>query len=215
LITILYFTGNYEDEYFARIIRQNILRLKRDLPIVSVSQKPLDFGKNICVGVHDPCYLNVDRQVQIGLEAIKTEYILTANDDFLYPPEYFSFKPRKSGKCYRYDNVWVHYRGKPFYFKGYSDGAQLIDRELWLDNKNKILRGRKVWSEIDEVLPKDLHIRYHIKTDKKYTWHGRPAIDFKTGHSINPMTEIIKDVKSNYLPYWGSTEDLEKEMFRC
>ena len=61
-VTILYLTANLEQPYFAENIRQNILKHKGDIPIVSVSQEPLDFGKNICVGVHEPCYFSCIRQ---------------------------------------------------------------------------------------------------------------------------------------------------------
>jgi len=48
--TIIYYTANREDERFEQVIRENILRVSEGLPIISVSQKPIDFGQNICVG---------------------------------------------------------------------------------------------------------------------------------------------------------------------
>ena len=92
-VTILYYTANVEDELFERKIRKNILKNKGDLPIISVSQKPIDFGDNICVGEHEPCYLNLFRQIQIGLEKVRTTFIITTEADFLYPPDYFTFVP--------------------------------------------------------------------------------------------------------------------------
>jgi hypothetical protein len=46
MVTILYYTSNREDESFEKKIQENILK-QTDLPIISVSQKPINFGKNI------------------------------------------------------------------------------------------------------------------------------------------------------------------------
>ena len=217
--TILYYTGNLEEESFAEKIRQNILKHKGNLPIVSVSHKPIDFGKNICVGVQTPCYLNIDRQIQIGLNEIKTSYVLVANDDFLYPPDYFNFKPPEPGHCYRYFGVWVCYYQrmddpKPyFHFKGFVDGAQMVDRKLYLkqidSTLNKFL-SKKKWASKNDYIDH----RFSIKTDHDYTWTGQPVIDIKTKCSINRGTSLQKKVwPKKKLPYWGSCIDLRKRMF--
>ena len=212
--TILYLTGNLEEESFAEKIRQNILKLKGDIPIVSVSHKPIDFGKNICVGIQEPCYYSILRQTQIGLNEIKTTYVLYTEDDFLYPPEYFTFNPPEAGHCYRYDNVWVcYYMGTPnkkpkFHFKGYVGGAQMIDRKLWLDHLDIVLADKDEWMSGQ---PGRRHI---IHTDVRYTWTGNPVIDFKTRHNINRGTSIPRGIyPRRELPYWGSCVELRKKMF--
>lgn len=213
-VTILYLTANLEEESFAEKIRQNILKLKGDIPIISVSHKPIDFGKNICVGVREPCYWSVIRQAQIGLTEIKTTYVLSADDDFLYSPEYFTFSPPEVGHCYRYYNVWVcYYMGrenkKPkFHFKGYVGGAQMIDRNLWLNRLNAALKGKEKWMSGNPGR------RSIINTDIRYTWTGSPIIDFKTMHNINRGTSIPRGIyPRRKLPYWGSCKDLRKRMF--
>ena len=60
--TIIYYTANREKESFENKVRENILKVKGDLPVISVSQKPIDFGKNICVGDIGQNYLNAFRQ---------------------------------------------------------------------------------------------------------------------------------------------------------
>lgn len=102
--TILYYTGNRKHPEFEARVRDTLVKNNPGLPIVSVSQKPLNLGKNICVGDVGASYLNVYRQMFIGAQAVDTEYIVFAEDDFLYPPEYFAFEPQ-GGDFYRYDNV--------------------------------------------------------------------------------------------------------------
>ena len=48
-VAIIYYTSSREDPKFEKMVQDNILSVT-DLPIISVSQKPIDFGKNICVG---------------------------------------------------------------------------------------------------------------------------------------------------------------------
>ncbi len=47
---IIYYTDNSLDEEFAKLFRQRLVNAAPGIPIVSVSQKPIDFGHNICVG---------------------------------------------------------------------------------------------------------------------------------------------------------------------
>ena len=69
-VTILYYTSNREGEEFEGRIRQNILNVKGDLPIISISHKPIDFGENICVGDVGVSGFNMFRQIQIGLKRV-------------------------------------------------------------------------------------------------------------------------------------------------
>ncbi|KKT37762.1 MAG: hypothetical protein UW26_C0025G0001, partial [Candidatus Collierbacteria bacterium GW2011_GWF1_44_12] len=62
-VTVLYYTSNREDEKFETRIRKNLLKNCGDLPIVSVSQKPIDLGRNICVGVHENSYTSEFMQI--------------------------------------------------------------------------------------------------------------------------------------------------------
>ena len=66
--TIIYYTSNTENENFENKIRENILKVKGDLPLISVSQKPIDFGHNICVGELGKSYENAFYQAKIGCE---------------------------------------------------------------------------------------------------------------------------------------------------
>ncbi len=73
-LTVLYYSASTENEKFEEAVRQNILVQKGDLPLISVTQKPLpNFGQNICVGPQYNCYGNEFRQIQLGLKEVKTE----------------------------------------------------------------------------------------------------------------------------------------------
>src|SRR3990167_9323101 len=107
LFTIVYYTSNREDEAFEKKIRDNLLKVCGDIPIISVSHKPIDLGINICVGVQETCNYNLFRQIQTGCKLATTPFIISAEADCLYPPDYFQFIPPEPNKCYKCTNVYV------------------------------------------------------------------------------------------------------------
>ena len=196
--TIIYYTANKET--FEDKIVENLLKHSGGLPIVSVSKKPMNLGTNICVGETPHSYTSEFMQIRLGLEAITTPYVLTAESDFLYPPEYFQYVPMELGKCYRYYGVWV--ATDKFYMKGCSDGAQLIDRLLWLDLINTALPSRDDWNQ-------PMLARCQPGTDYNLTWTGNPAITFKTSKNINRATQVKSDIIPVLdLPFWGNINNL-------
>lgn len=74
LLTVLYYTSNHKQPEFERKIIENLKETCGDLPIVSVSQKPLNLGGKICVGNVGLSYLNEWRQILIGTREVKTPY---------------------------------------------------------------------------------------------------------------------------------------------
>lgn len=220
MITVLYYTANKETPSFENKIKDNILKHIGSLPLVSVSQEPIDFGKNLCIGKHAASYFNQFKQIRAGLDFIDTEYVLVAEADVLYPPEYFTFIPDRPASYYRYDNVWIHHNlgngGKAsaipaFHFKRYSEGAQLINRNFWAEVIDKYFRV--VESGWDEDGTKRLRWA-KFKTDPNFTWTGNPVISFKTDGGLTKFTPVDNSVRAKRsLPYWGSASKLREEMF--
>lgn len=218
-LTVLYYSSCTEDERLEWHARNNVLRNKGNLPLVSVTQKPAkDFGENICVGEHFNCYGNEFRQIQIGLRAVKTKYVITAEADVLYPPEYFQFEP-KNRNFYRYANVWLHFvrpgvtKPPVAFFKQYSDGAQIVKTKYWLMLLDKAMGKETEWYT-KENAPRKL---YKLETDPKNTWTSNiPVLSFKTLNNIGRYTTYsTKEVKpQTELPYWGNLGKLMKKVFR-
>lgn len=209
--TVLYYSADTENEKLAEFVRQNILKNKGNLPLVSVTQKPhLKFGENICVGVHDNCYANEFRQIQIGLKKVKTEYVIVAESDSLYPPDYFKLKPLESSHLYRYDNVWVAFNENPnYYFKNFSDSSQLLKTEEWLTELNKLFIDQEKWFSKNDIVK----LPPFKRTQSKYIWTGLPVITFKTGDGVLPITNYKRDVSPQpSLPHWGSLKILREKI---
>ena len=197
--TIIYYTSNRENEAFEQKIRD---RLPLDFPIISVSQKPIKLGKNICVGDIGACYENVYKQMLIGCEAAKTPFVNFCEADTLYPPDYFAYQPKELNKRYWFEPVYILYPLSPslqnsFYFKGRSDCAHMAGREY-------------VISLLKEAGPTGM--KYKGKHRPTKVELENPIINIKTGDGMRPKTQTANFPVLS-LPYWGKAKDIREELF--
>lgn len=105
--TIVYITDNALDERIDKMCRQNILEATKGFRLISISQKPIDFGENICVGQLKRSSLSLNLQMMEGLKRAETEYIAIAEADCLYTPEHFNFIPLDKSTFWYNDNCWL------------------------------------------------------------------------------------------------------------
>jgi hypothetical protein len=93
-LTILYYTANHTPEHFAQNVRDDLLRVVDDrCDIISISQKPIDFGMNICVGELERCAYHVYHQILCGAYLTMTPFVACCEDDTLYTWEHFTVRP--------------------------------------------------------------------------------------------------------------------------
>lgn len=104
MITVLYYSSNKVAEDIQRVVLNNIRGMKN--PVVSVTQKPVDLGKNICIGEVGSSWLNLYKQLKIAAEAAETEYVAMAEDDCLYTQEHYDWIPPRNDTFYYNENVW-------------------------------------------------------------------------------------------------------------
>ena len=217
--TILYYTANAEDPAFEKKITDALIAVvgghrRNEIPIISVSQKPIDLGTNICVGEHGACYANEYRQILIGAQAATTTWLISAEADCLYPPAYFMFDP-PGGNLWRYDNVWILWRnlsyGSAFKKKRNSEGAQIVRREFLIERLLEATAGLPEWHD-----PKE---DWRVPVYRQHEWQffgnqEQPVISVKTGRGVRPTTQVQGGSEpAAELPWWGSAEVLRKELF--
>lgn len=89
-LTVVYYTSNQLPDATATAIRTVLRTSCVGLPIISVSQKPLAFGRNIHVGEIGASTRNLYYQVLVGAKAANTDYVALCEDDCLYPPSHFT-----------------------------------------------------------------------------------------------------------------------------
>lgn len=215
MITIIYYTSNREHPDFEDQIRGNIERVANGIPIISVSQKPIDFGKNICVGDVGLSDHNIYRQLLIGCEAATTKLIATAEADCLYPPGAFNLDPPKIDWCWRNSNLWVYYKGKDqFREKRWSLCSQVSGRLYLMDAIKKRLEGWPEW--IPEPSYEGMDIKYKDIFHGNRNWSSMrthfPVVNIKTGDGMRSVTNGTGQKKSD-LPHWGKADDVRRRFW--
>lgn len=216
LLTVIYYTSNREDEAFEKNIKTKLLKVIGDLPLVSVSQKPIKFGKNICVGDVGVSNQNVFRQFQIGCMNATTPFVVVAESDCLYPKKYFEFIPKDINMCCKYDNVWLLYKNSDagFVRKASSECAAVWGRENAIRHIEKRLKGRGMWQATLE------HGSSVPKLFARQSWvyfHGEiPVINIKTTEGMHRTHVVNKGQDprgTKELPHWGTAKKLRKKLF--
>lgn len=144
--TILYTTDNSLDEEIANTCRKWLVKTAGDIPIVSVSQKPIDLGENICLGEMGRSWLSLHKQLLAGLQAVKTKYVAIAEHDCLYSTEHLTWTPPTDDTFYYNDNMWLlqwkgnhpEFEGMYSFWPGRYALSQLVsNRDLHLKSVEK------------------------------------------------------------------------------
>jgi len=142
------------------------------------------------------------RQILKGLEAAKTEWAIVAKDDYVYPPEYFSFTPPTKDRVYSYSNVWV--LGDKYWKKGPSEYAQMANRKFWIAQIKKALEGKEGWEETS--FPP-------VFTDRGSWTSDNPVLNFKSTSGLRRFPSVLRNVfPKKSLPYWGTASELKARM---
>lgn len=207
--SIIYVSSSHEDPAFEKKIQADLLSKCGDIPIVSVTQKPTDFGRNICVGDVGMSGYNACRQYQIACENATTDFVVTAESDCLYSPDYFSFSPPRSDICYRNTNIYVQKYGQDFVCKKeMSLFSQVISREFFLKRLQELFRGLPSWSTEYKNFPKEIHRNLFNSFEYFETQYG--CISFKTGKGMRKHSHS-DEIPAYELPYWGNIADLRRK----
>ena len=212
-MTVIFYTSNRETDTFAGEVRKELLKSCGDLPIISVTQKPMILGKNICVGDVGTSNLNTKRQIWLGLQEATTENVCMAEADFLYPEEYFKFVPPEKDTIYYLDNIFVIWCNRNRYHrKRNSDGALVANRLHLLGLLSKHLEHAPMWFDGREepIYEGKLKSNTVLYSGKRFPFSTEiPAVTFKTGHGVSWACPHAK-ASINYLPHWGSAKELNR-----
>jgi len=203
-VTIIYCSSNKEDSAFEQRVRDNILKVT-NLPIISVTQKPIDFGKNICVGDDvGVSGFNFFRQTLIACEEAKTKFVISAEADCLYPPDYFQFIPPRDDIPYRDTNLYVMPDKRAFFFykKEGATHAQIVGREFYIKRLKELFEGAPQWSAEEKNFPKERHRKEDVFSQFEY-WHSEnPVVQIKTHRGMRYYTHSDR-TPIQAIPYWG------------
>ena len=177
--TIIFCTENKCPEPIFSSAIHDLSKKSEDLglPIISVSHKPIDLGKNICIGEHRRSWVMLYRQLLIGCKKAKTKYIGIAEHDCFYCEEHLQYIPQSDEKFFYNENVWLVSYDKErhpdklgmysrFWTTRYALSQMICNRELYIDALEKRLAlikiNKRSVKEIDHMTEPG-----HSKVSKK------------------------------------------------
>jgi len=216
-LTVIYYTCNKIEEPFGTNIRNHLLSiLPEEVQLISVSQKPMNFGKNIYMSGLEPSIYNVYRQILTGAKETTTKYISCVEDDALYVREHFEHRPEDDSFDYN-SNRW--HINESFYFWRPRAGMHTCISPTALMISTLEKRFAKYPAALDNM-------RGFCEPGRREYMIGLPKIKFTMFSTTNPVlvfnhrlslggkrkvTETDRLEVS--LPCWGSADSLWKRMW--
>lgn len=221
-ITIIYYTSNYIDDYFAHNVRNQLLIAASEIPIISVSQKPLKFGKNICVGDIGRNVFNIYKQILIGTIEAKTKYVAMAEDDVLYCPQHFrEYRPQDDVFGYNINKWGIYTWVKPpvFNFKDnrHCMTSLIAPRNLLIEALEERFKKYSTPESLPDRFAEPGRYEDHLGVTirKKEQWRSSiPNIIFSHEKALAfgylGTRKKMGDKRVDELPYWGNAKNIRE-----
>lgn len=218
-ITAIYITANVLPEDFSTTAKSILLEAIGNLPLISVSQKAMKFGYNINVGDEFRSHVNIYRQALIGADAAKTKYIAICEDDVLYHPTHFKYRPKSKPFAYNLGYWGVYtWQDPPIYnYKGRRNlGFLICDRIAFIEameerftkypDESKI--NRDIWAEPSKY-ERQLGVTVREAEDF-YT--NPPNIKFSHENELSfralGKRKRSGELRAERISYWGNASEI-------
>jgi len=211
-LTIIYYTANRIAEPFGERVRQHLRETAAGIPIISVTQKPVDLGRNICLGDIGFSTYNVYWQILVGATAALTPYVACAEDDTLYTREHFEERPPADEFGYNRSRWWVEPQGVFRWRNRTAMHACIAQRRLMVQTLETRFAAypRQLWSK-RELRSWGEPGRYEGNLNLPEVKRGffetpaAPVVTFDHKGSLYGLRRWNKDdILENDLPYWGN-----------
>jgi hypothetical protein len=221
--TVIYLTASLIPESFAAYQRKVLMEAIGDVPLISVSRIPLDFGINI-IDDGEKCTSNIYKQMLRAAKIATTKYVIVAEDDTLYCKNHFTFfRPKDDAFGYNRNRASLFTWGEPIYHwrNRLSNCSLIAPRDLLIEALEE--RFKKYPNGIPEKIVGEL---------------GRGMVDRNLGVTVRNCEEAYSDtsiiqinhenasellqrnhrksygqIKAYDIPFWGKAKDLIKNYF--
>ena len=206
---VVYISSNREPPKFENAVIRDMLSKKGDLPVFSVTQKPMDLGTNKCVGDVGTSGFNFCRQLQMVTKLADVDYVISCEADCLYPPDYYTFVPPRLDTVYRNDhNFVIGYKKDYFSAKKSQTAFQVAGRDFLLSRLNFLLKDQPQWNTEMKNFPKEIGKPFLEGWDTFHTEYA--CLTIKTGDAMRRHT-AAGSTKVYEIPYWGSAKGVKEK----
>jgi hypothetical protein len=193
---ILYYTDNIlKKEIFDECIKYI---KESNLPITSVSLKPIDLGNNIVLPL-ERGKLTMHKQILAGLESMTEDVIFFCEHDVLYHKSHFDFIPLKKDVFYYNQNNWrIRKDGLAVYFEHDSLSQMCAYRELLIPEYTERVKRIESQGYSGGYEPGTRSIKKGGFSDSKSTrWMSEfPNLDIRHDTNLTPSrwsTDLFRD----------------------
>ena len=210
---IVYYSDHHVDEDLMRACQKNLLKVTgRQIPIISVSQQPLSFGQNVCVGEKPRCNRSIYEQIMAGLEAApEGAVIYLCEHDVAYAPAHFAHIPAIKERIEYNQNRYYYAPGQRDYLKarGKWPLSQLVAYREYL--------MEQVQRALDESDQPSTELYRGVRTHKFES--ERPNVDIRHGKNFSQDGRWKKEYYAGVSRYtegnighWGSPGHMLKKL---
>ncbi len=225
-LTIIYYTANKNSDYFMANTQKQLLKVIGDTQIISVSFKPMNLGKNICIGEQERSNYMLYKQVLQGAIEAKTKYVAMAEDDMLYSEDHFKYRPSDDNTFAYNLNKWSIFSWvKPPLFSYRPRklmNSLIVSRDALVEN----LEERYVKYPIFKEVPKSI-INFYWGEPGRFEDHlgitkvkieeynsSVPNIMFSTSEALGFLhlgkRKAHSKITSEKIEPWGTAESILK-----
>lgn len=224
---IVYYTDNVLKKPFLKTIRKRLKLSAGNIPIVWVSQKPIDEENNIVWGKLSRNYYSMCLQILSGIQAIKADVIYFAEHDVIYHPSHFDFIPPREDTFYYNQNKWwlrsknglTSFPWKVKNNKGFSLSQLVAYKELLKQHYIERVKCYESGIKMTDISVEPGHRSTSIFTNciKVDNFCSQwPNIDIRHGNNYTVSNRFIshKYILANGIPFWGITKNRYKEFMK-
>lgn len=210
MITAVYYTANTVPRKFQENTMNQLLKALDGLPLVIVEKDPNT----------EPSHIGIYKQALKGAKLATTEYIALCEDDVLYSPEHFKYRPKNTPFAYNLGAWSIFTWGEPmFTHKGVvrkNLNSLICEREVFIEAMEerfaKYPEGtdKSIWAEPGRY---EKHLGVTIReTEEFYT--NPPNIVFSHQNELSfeslGTRKRVGEFRAYSIPYWGESSTIRE-----
>lgn len=212
-ISIVYYSAKTIPEAFRKETFYQLGLSAGDIPIIEVY---IEEGTK-------PSHVNIYKQALDGAKKAKTKYIALAEDDVLYSPEHFKYRPNDGVFAYN-NNAWMIYiwQDEPI-FSQKSGGRRnlsglICERELFISAMTERFMNYPDWDKIDISVwaePGKYERMLGVTVRETETFQTNPPnIIFSHEDELSfaglGKRKRVGEIRATEIPYWGRAIDVRR-----
>ena len=220
----IYYSDNRLNKEILNVCQEQLRKVFDENKIVSVTLKPMDFGKNIVLKNRERSYPTMALQILMALETSTSDYVFFLEHDLLYNFSHFDFVPKRDDIYYYNINNfrWFFGADTAITYDGLTSLSGLCcNRELAIrhyklrlklieeQGLDKIRSREPRWARKFGYEPATKSIRHGGVTDEEHVkrMSKLPNIDIRHKNTFSRPKTTLREF--NHLPTNWKEEKIE------